>query len=69
MTLYKEVERFYKNYDNTNDNNFLKDIQEKQVRLNEDLHKPMIHIWIKWYVNKKIEEEFKYANEDVVWWK
>lgn len=67
LTLYKEVERIYKEDNNNAD--LLKDVQEKQVKLNEDLHKPMIHIWIKWYIDKTIEEEFKYANEDVVWWK
>lgn len=68
LVLYKEVENYFKSkwdYDENIVNDFIK----KQNKLWKDNKKPTTHLFAKKWVDKTIEEEMKYWNEKVVWWK
>lgn len=67
LILYKEVENYYrsnKTYNKNQINIFVK----KQNELWE-LDKPNTHIFSKIWVDKTIENEMKYWNEKIIWWK
>lgn len=67
LVLYKEVENYFKSeseYSEDIINNFIK----RKNELWQDSNKPNVHFWAKRWVDKTINEEMKYWNEDVVWW-
>ena len=69
LVIYKEVENYFKtnkeSYKKEDIENFIK----KQNKIWVDLNKPNIHLLSKKLVDRTIEKEMKYWNEDVVWWK
>lgn len=68
LSLYKNVESYFKS-EETYDKNIISKFIDEQNKLWKDNRKPNIHFFTKKWVDKTIDEEMKYWNEEVVWWK
>lgn len=68
LILYKKAENYFKNNSNYKKTEIDK-LLKLQNNLAQDSNKPSIHVLSKWWTDKVLEKEMKYANEKHVWWR